>query len=223
MTAKFEAFKSALETLCIEHGVYLHGCDDDDYGGAYLKLATDEQPAGLALHISDDVPPTPEEREAFEERYRQRMAVAAAERAAEDKRQAEFLLSPAYLAMVKQIGEQAANERKQYMRVSTDPTDPAYIDERPRRAWVNDVLIEGWVIADEFRRCVITLDGKVHNGAVLIERLPDAGEPAAMLFDRPEPPAGPVEPMLVKVEEPPVVVDIPVPAKTAKHKAKRRR
>lgn len=65
------------------------------------------------------------------------------------------------------------------MRVSTDPADPAYIDARPRKAWVNDRLIEGWTVADEFRRCVITADGKVHNGAVLIERLPDEGAPVA--------------------------------------------
>lgn len=58
------------------------------------------------------------------------------------------------------------------MRVSTDPADPAYIDDRPRAAWCNDRLIEGWVVADEFRRCVITANGKVHNGSVRVERLP---------------------------------------------------
>lgn len=60
------------------------------------------------------------------------------------------------------------------MRVSTDPTDPAYIDDRPRRVWLNDREIIGWTVADEFRRCVITPDG-VLNGAVLIERLPEVG------------------------------------------------
>ena len=58
------------------------------------------------------------------------------------------------------------------MRISTDPTDPAYIDERPRKAWCNDVEIAGWHTADEFRRVVITPE-RVHNGAVLIERLRD--------------------------------------------------
>lgn len=63
------------------------------------------------------------------------------------------------------------------MRVSTDPTDPAYISDQPRRVWVNDREITGWTVADEFRRCVITPDG-VLNGAVMIERLPsDAAEP----------------------------------------------
>jgi hypothetical protein len=63
------------------------------------------------------------------------------------------------------------------MRVSTDPTDAAYIDDRPRKAWLNDLEITGWIVADEFRRCVITAAG-VMNGAVRIERLPsDAAEP----------------------------------------------
>lgn len=57
------------------------------------------------------------------------------------------------------------------MRISTDHNDPAYIDDRPRRVWCNDVEIEGWTVADEFRRCVIT-PTKVHNGSVRIERLP---------------------------------------------------
>lgn len=64
------------------------------------------------------------------------------------------------------------------MRVSTDPADPAYIDDRPRRVWLNDAEITGWIVADEFRRCVITEKGVLHGG-VLIERLPsDAAEPA---------------------------------------------
>lgn len=58
------------------------------------------------------------------------------------------------------------------IRVSTDPQDPAYIDARPRKAWVNGVRIEGWTVADEFRRVVQTPAGNIH-GAVSIERLPD--------------------------------------------------
>lgn len=66
------------------------------------------------------------------------------------------------------------------MRVSTDPTDPAYIDGRPRKVWLNDVEITGWIVADEFRRCVITEKGVMHGG-VLIERFPVAleAEPVA--------------------------------------------
>jgi hypothetical protein len=74
------------------------------------------------------------------------------------------------------------------MRVSTDPNDPAYIDDRQRKAWCNDVEIEGWTVADEFRRCVIT-PTKVHNGSVRIERLPDDYTPNFVVVEKPvEPP-----------------------------------
>lgn len=59
------------------------------------------------------------------------------------------------------------------MRISTDPNDPAYVDERPRRVWCNDIEVAGWTVADEFRRCVITADGKVYHGSIRIERLQD--------------------------------------------------
>jgi hypothetical protein len=66
------------------------------------------------------------------------------------------------------------------IRVSTDPNDPHY-DERPRRVWCNDREVEGWTVADEFRRCVITPDGVIY-GAVLVERLPEpVGEDADLL------------------------------------------
>jgi len=67
------------------------------------------------------------------------------------------------------------------MRVSTDPKDPAYIDARPRRVWCNDQLIDGWTVADEFRRYVITPQ-KVHHGSVLVERLSeDPSAPAPVV------------------------------------------
>jgi len=67
------------------------------------------------------------------------------------------------------------------MRVSTDPNDPAYIDDRPRRVWCNDKLVEGWTVADEFRRVVVT-PSKVYNGSVLVERLPtDPTAPAPVV------------------------------------------
>jgi hypothetical protein len=71
------------------------------------------------------------------------------------------------------------------MRISTDPKDPAFVDARPRRVWCNDVLIEGWIVADEFRRVVITPD-KVHHGSVMIEQLPENGEPPS------PPPSAPI-------------------------------
>ncbi len=84
------------------------------------------------------------------------------------------------------------------MRISTDPTDPAYIDDRPRRVWVNDSEVLGWITADEFRRCVVAVDG-VKHGSVMIERLLPVGEVAA------EPPpvcnTGLVG-VFVKIEEP---------------------
>lgn len=64
------------------------------------------------------------------------------------------------------------------MRISIDPTDPAFIDARPRRVWVNDAEVHGWIVADEFRRCAITATGII-NGAVRIERLDEPGAPAA--------------------------------------------
>ena len=107
------------------------------------------------------------------------------------------------------------------MRISTDPTDPAYIDDRPRKAWCNDVAIEGWHTADEFRRVVITPE-RVHNGAVLIERLRDesaAPEPA----DAPLANAG-LGGMFEHVHDPKPSVAEPAtvtPAPKAKHAAPR--
>lgn len=108
------------------------------------------------------------------------------------------------------------------MRVSTDPTDTAYIDDRPRRAWCNDVLIAGWTVADEFRRCVIT-PAEVHSGSVHIERLPaaevdapvpvaDAPVPASLsgMFESDKPAPAVVEPVKMAPAKP-----------AAKHKLRR--
>jgi hypothetical protein len=106
------------------------------------------------------------------------------------------------------------------MRVSTDPADPAYIDARPRKAWCNDQLIEGWTVADEFRRVVITPE-KVHHGSVLVERLPAPGDEPA-----PEAPAmvdAGFSGMFVHVPDAkPAAAPEPVPAPAPKP-AKRRR
>ncbi len=105
------------------------------------------------------------------------------------------------------------------MRISTDPTDQHYIDARPRRAWCNDVLIEGWTVADEFRRCVIT-PTKVHNGSVMIERLSDGeAEPEAPAVTG-HTDAG-FTGMFVNVPDvSPVPADAPVPAVTVAEAAK---
>jgi hypothetical protein len=188
MTAKFEAFKAALEALCIEHGVHLRSGDDyDDYSCLYAEEAHEGCPAGVEIditHMPAPQPLTPEElaakearqaderaqREAYEARCRAQWALAKTQEA---ERLAALAQCGDYLNLQAAIEAHAKEQRKQLMRVSTDPNDPAYIDARPRKAWVNDILIEGWTVADEFRRCVITPE-KVHNGAVLIERLTDA-------------------------------------------------
>jgi hypothetical protein len=74
------------------------------------------------------------------------------------------------------------------MRVTTDPTDPHY-SAAPRRVWCQDVEIHDWTVADEFRRVVITVDGKVHNGAVRVERV-EADRPAAAPDPAPAQPEG---------------------------------
>ena len=184
MTARFDAFKAALDALCKEHKVEIHAnCD-----GIYLTDAQDGRE--FDLEIDDETEPTPEERAARDaERaewwanYKAEQAARAVEMAewmvAEEKRRAEFLASSNYPTLMAFCEAHGKEQRKKQMRVSTDPTDPAYIDARPRKAWCNDVLIEGWTVADEFRRVVITPE-KVHNGSVRVERLPEDGsEPVA--------------------------------------------
>ena len=61
------------------------------------------------------------------------------------------------------------------MRVTRIPGDFNDIGERPCRVYCNEVEIEGWTVADDFRRVVET-PGKVHHGAVRIEMLPEVPE-----------------------------------------------
>lgn len=97
------------------------------------------------------------------------------------------------------------------MRASIDPNDPAYIDDRPRRVWLNDAEIPDWSVADEFRRCVIRKDGKVLNGSVLIERLPaDKAEAPA-----PAPSAAPISTGFSGVFVPDTPAATPAPSPTA--------
>jgi hypothetical protein len=63
------------------------------------------------------------------------------------------------------------------MRVTRIPGDFNDIGERPCRVYCNEVEIQGWTVADDFRRVVET-PGKVHHGAVRIDlakgvRIPD--------------------------------------------------
>jgi hypothetical protein len=176
MTAKFDAFTAALEALCIEHDVHLSSGDNYDSYGVYVEDASDDSPAGLELDVTDNIPPTPEERAAYEARLAEERARYEAQwakaRAADAQRYGALLASKDYIGLREAVEAHAKEMREKQMRISTDPTDPAYIDDRPRKVWLNEVEIVGWIVADEFRRCVITGKG-VMNGGVLIERLPD--------------------------------------------------
>ena len=58
------------------------------------------------------------------------------------------------------------------MRISKDPNDEAYDDTAvKRRVWSRDQEVTDWLTADEFRRVVITMNGRVLNGACRIERI----------------------------------------------------
>jgi hypothetical protein len=184
VTAKFDAFKAALHALCIEHGVRLCDVGEYDERGVSLCSPTEGASAGLDLCIDDDLPRTPDDLVAEEAarvvaraEHEKRIAEWRELAAARARERAEYESSPQYLAMVKRLGEEAAKTRREQLRVSTDPNDPAYVDDRPRRVKCNDVEITDWAVADEFRRCVIRKDGRVINGSVWIERL--AAEPEA--------------------------------------------
>ena len=225
MTAKFDAFKAALDALCIEHGVHLSDGDEYDYQRVSVAEATDEKPAGIHMSIEDDIPLTAEERAAQVEGmrlWRERDALRQAEwRAEHERQQAEILASPTYKTWLEQAQAEAKQQRNEQMRVSTDPKDPAFLDDRPRRAWCNDVEIEGWTVADEFRRCVVT-PTKVHNGSVRIERLPDDYVPNFTV----SPPEPPIDSgfTVMFVSDKPAATPAPTPAPAAKKtRAKRRR
>lgn len=70
------------------------------------------------------------------------------------------------------------------MRVTKIAGDFHDIGERPCRVFCNEVEIEGWTVADDFRRVVET-PGKVHHGAVRIEMLPEVPELAPEADEKP--------------------------------------
>jgi hypothetical protein len=180
MTAKFDAFKAAYLALCVSHDAHI---DADCEGVLSIRDGAD-----FYGDIEDETytPPTPEEVAAAEVAQRERekrwsdsdraIMNLLSEVVAQERE--KCLASPIYAKWTEIVRADNEQTRNEQMRVSSDPTDPAYIDARPRKVWCNEVEIEGWAVADEFRRCVITTDGKVHNGSVLIERLPDVPAPA---------------------------------------------
>lgn len=89
------------------------------------------------------------------------------------------------------------------MRVSTDQSDKAYT-EVPHNVWCNDKPIDDWVTADDFRRCVITRDGTVHNGSVRIAPVGEHQE------------SPPIQTGFVGVFEAEPKVELPAPAAPAK-------
>lgn len=185
MTKRFETFKAALEALCNEHGV---GIQHAEWKLYVSDLDDESEP--FAFHeydLDDETKPRQEDGEAYQEMLlsdaeraeRQRVQHqiwAETRRADEARRLAALHSSEPFKTNYETAMADAAHERNMQMRISTDPTDPAFVDARPRRVWVNEKEITGWVTADEFRRCVTTSDG-VLNGSVLIERLPEPGAP----------------------------------------------
>lgn len=225
---QFEDFRTALEALCVEHGMRITGSRDYDDYSTYLEVATEAEPAGCEIEFVDCLPPTPEEiaerarEEAFQdEQHRLRRL----ENEKYEREREAWMASPEFAALSAENRRQANLSREYNMRVSTDPTDPAFIDARPRRVWCNNVEVLGWLVADEFRRCVITAAG-VMNGAVLIERL---AEPGAEVVAPPPECSASLAGMLVKVEEAAPEVPAPtfavptVPVKAAAMSAKRKR
>jgi hypothetical protein len=63
------------------------------------------------------------------------------------------------------------------MRVTRIPGDHHDIGDRPCVAYLNNVLVEDWIVADDFRRVVETTDGP-RFGSVRIDMEPQTDEPA---------------------------------------------
>lgn len=72
------------------------------------------------------------------------------------------------------------------MRVSKDPLDKAFSETAGRRrAWCNDHEVEDWMTVDEFRRVIVDTNGRVYNGAVRVERLPEDSPPPQEVVEVP--------------------------------------
>jgi hypothetical protein len=174
MTAKFDAFKAALEALCIEHGVKLVATGYDDSGT--LDVLDLDGDMSSELDLYDYTLGTPEEKAQAQREYQERLAAMAAENAERTRLHLEYLKSPEYLEGVARIAAEGKRTREQCMRVSSDPTSPEY-NPRVLGVTLNDRQVQDWFIADDFRRCVILKDGKVLNGSVGFELAQNAAEP----------------------------------------------
>lgn len=179
MTAKFDAFMAALTTLCNEHrvGIYIGyeeaSVIDLDEGEIFSDPQLDDQTIGTPEEVAAKEAERQREREEWERRE-------AADREAYQKMHqdelARLMQTSGYSSLNAIVEAHSILERRKFMRIAKDPADPAYIDDRPRRIWVNDREVLDWTVADEFRRVVQTPTGNLF-GAVMIERLPEPGEP----------------------------------------------
>jgi len=224
MTEKFEAFKEALQALCVEHGVHLRGGDDYDDQGVYFAQSSDSLPAGATFWLEEVIAPTLEEIAAEEARKAAAQAEWNAKWAEKwdgsyIKHHFELLDSMSLEEKQAMIAANAEEQRKKNMRVTRIPGDQYDIGDRPCRVYCNEIQIEGWTVADDFRRVVET-PGKVHHGAVRIdleghEAAVSIETPAAMPINSlsgmfvPEP--KPVAPAVKTVEATPVPVQAPMP------------
>jgi hypothetical protein len=168
MTAKFEAFKAALEALCIEHGVRLSGGDD----GCSVSLPSDSWPVGLAIELDDCLPLTEQERKERDARDRAKWARWEEQRlearAADELKYRAAIDSGDYVKLRAIIDADAAEQRKKQMRVTRIPGDAHDIGNKTCRVWCNEVEILDWTAADDFRR-IVEAPGRVLHGAVRIE------------------------------------------------------
>jgi hypothetical protein len=216
VTARYDAFMAALSELCIAHGVRLDEIDDYDYPSSpRLRDATADEPAGAFLSVDDSIEPTDadkaaqavedERQAALREQYNREWQQRRAE---QEAALAVALADPngEYAGLMRLVEAQAEAAKESYMRVSTDPTDKGYTTT-PYNVWCNDRPIDDWVSADDFRRCVITKDGKVHNGSVRIEAV-GAAQPAAPAVNtgfsgvfEAEPKAAPPQPYAVTPQQ----------------------
>lgn len=112
------------------------------------------------------------------------------------------------------------------MRVTRIPGDQYDIGDRPCRVWVNDMEVTDWIVADDFRRCVISpgIDYQVidederkrtpdvvHNGSVRIDMVKGVSIPdgAVVTIAEEAPTSEGLQGLFVKVPEEPVEVPAP--------------
>lgn len=229
MTEKFDAFKTALHALCVEHGVNLHGkwVDYEDFR-VQVEPATETRQAGCDLEIECVILPTPEEISAEEARNAAALAEWNAKWAGKwdgSYMKHHFALLDSMSLEEKQamIAVTASEQRKNNMRVTRTPGDPNDIGERPCRVWCNEAEITDWTAADDFRRVVETPDGP-RFGSVRIDVQPQECEPAeeaathlcGMFVPEPKPEAPAIEIIEAAPEPAPVKTPPHVPARAFK-------